>query len=115
MGLEPATSGVTGRIGAQRCSATSVAEQGHLQVLSAQRPPPLRMVKRLRRWTFGPRAGHGMLSVVTTLQIESLIVFLPAADQREHADDAGGQLRPDEESLQERCGPVGSRSRSASR
>ncbi len=56
-----------------------------------------------------------MLSVVTTLQIESLIVFLPAADQREHADDAGGQLRPDEESLQERCGPVGSRSRSASR
>ena len=50
----------------QRRSATKASEQAHLQALLALAPLPLRMVEPIARSTFGPRVGHGILSLETT-------------------------------------------------
>jgi hypothetical protein len=51
---------------AQRRAATSGSEQVNLQRLLASSPPHYRMVELIPQSTFGPRAGHGILSSRTT-------------------------------------------------
>ena len=63
-GLEPATSGVTGRVGhsdaRRRTSRNGLICRYFLPVRS-----PLRMVEPILGSTFGPRVGHEMLSIRT--------------------------------------------------
>jgi hypothetical protein len=66
-GLASATSGVTGRVGHDDCRRRTSVNSLIYRRFWPRGPPLLRMVEPVVQSTFGPRAGHGILSSWTTL------------------------------------------------
>jgi hypothetical protein len=65
-GLEPATSGGTGRVGHNDARRRTPLNGLICRHFSPRSRPPLRMVEPIVRSTFGPRVGHGIVSPWTT-------------------------------------------------